>query len=70
MSFVAPLVHSDTHGFYLAQILLSKLNSAQANIYLKPYAIDEFVDVTLAENNLLDMQSHTQDLVQEIKTLL
>jgi len=70
LSFVAPLVHSDTHAFYRWQILFSKLNSAQANIYLKPYAIDEFVDVTLAGNNLLDMQSHTQDLIQEIKNFV
>lgn len=69
LSFVAPLVHSDTHQFYRAQIVLNKLESKQANIYLKPYAIDEFVDVTLAENNLLDMQSHTQDLTQKIENL-
>ncbi|EGK10535.1 AlwI family type II restriction endonuclease [Kingella kingae] len=67
LSFVAPLVHADTREFYRVQILLSKLNSAQANIYLKSYAIDEFVGVTLAGENLQDMREHTQDLVQQIK---
>lgn len=67
LSFIAPYVHEDTENFYKNSIIqiLSKKN--KQNIYLKPYNLIEFVDVTLKRENFKDMQEYSEKVLKEIR---
>ena len=58
LSFVAPIIHTDTLKRYDYMIYRSK--KEEWDIYLKAYSINEFVDTTLIKNNLQDMEQNTK----------
>jgi len=65
LSFVAPVIHQDTQYFYEYSIVMNKTESQ--NIFLKPYSIAEFIDVTLKKDNFKDMENHTRQVVENFK---
>lgn len=65
ISFIAPFVHEDTSTFFDFCIFDSKRKWYTVNI--KPYTIDEFTDITLAKNNLIDMEEYSSRILNELK---
>lgn len=68
LSFVAPYVHEDTVNYY--RISIVDVRSKQQEMYLKPYSIGEFIDVTLKEENFKDMENYTVQVIREFKDQL
>ena len=60
LSFIAPVIHSDTKEFYDYWVVKSKKKGY--NVSLKPYSIKDFVDITLQKENLSDMEKYTQNV--------
>lgn len=65
LSFVAPYIHTDTEEWYKYAICKERANNDTINI--KPYTIEEFVNVTLEKKNLEDMQAYSQGVVTEFR---
>ncbi len=68
LSFVAPIIHQDTKEFYDYSIVRHKIKEQSFN--LKPYSIPEFIDVTLASDNFMDMEIYTNQVVEEFRSNL
>lgn len=69
LSFVAPVIHQDTKEYFDYSLVRHKVG--EQNFYLKPYAISEFIDATLANQNFEDMETYTRevmvDFVEKLK---
>ena len=68
LSFIAPYLHEDTREFYNYCIVMHR--TADLNIYLKPYKIDEFIDATILKHNFSDMRAYTESVIEEFKNNL
>lgn len=68
LSFVAPYVHQDTKDYYNVSVVMNKI--VDKSIYLKPYDLFDFVDVTIAKNNFTDMEKYTNQIIQDFKNNL
>ena len=68
LSFVAPYVHLDTKEFFDISVIKSKKEDSK--IYLKPYSIDDFTDITIEKKNFNDMKEYTAEVFSEFKKLL
>lgn len=66
LSFVAPVVHSDTEEFYNNAIIKMILDD-EDNCYAKAYNIDGFVDVTQRKQNLQDMKAYKDGIVAKMR---
>lgn len=68
LSFVAPVIHQDTKDYFDYSVVRHKVKDQ--NLYLKPYPIDEFVDVTLACENFKDMEDYTDQVFENFRNNL
>ena len=68
LSFVAPYIHDDTREFYDISVIKSKMDGYE--IRLKPYSIDEFVQITSLKENFTDMKKYTQKVFENFKSKL
>ncbi len=68
LSFVAPVIHSDTKEFYDISVIKSTIDGYK--VRLKPYSINEFVEITLQKENLSDMKKYTQNVFENFKNKL
>ncbi len=68
LSFVAPFIHEDTREFYDISVIKSKMDGYE--IKLKPYSINEFVQITLKKENFTDMKKYTQKVFESFKSKL
>jgi small nuclear ribonucleoprotein (snRNP)-like protein len=68
LSFVAPFIHQDTKEFYDYSIVRHKIKNQNLNI--KPYSIDEFVEVTQLGKNFEDMKNYTKSVIEEFRNNL
>jgi hypothetical protein len=68
LSFVAPVIHSDTKDYYDYSIIKERID--KQNIYIKPYNIREFVEVSVAKTNFEDMKEYTGNIIDEFKERL
>lgn len=68
LSFVAPIIHTDTKEFYDYSIVRHKIKSQKFN--LKPYSIDDFLNVTMQSKNFDDMENYTTTVIQDFKNNL
>lgn len=69
LSFVAPTVHQDTKEFYDFTVVKNSMNNEYL-LHLKPYQVDEFVDVTVEKRNFEDMEHYTNATFQDFKNKL
>jgi len=65
LSFVAPVVHQDVKEFFNYSIVQSKSKGYEVN--LKPYPVDEFVEVTKQKENFTDMEQYTKNVINEFR---
>lgn len=63
LSFVAPYIHQDTEYFFNYSIIL--YNKSSQKIYIKPYIINDFIEVTLSKNNFQDMEIYTNQIIEQ-----
>lgn len=68
LSFVAPYIHNDTEEWYKYSIC-NALDRQNA-VYIKPYSIKDFIDVTVAKNNLQDMEEYSKNVIEEFRLRL
>ena len=68
LSFIAPTIHEDTKEFYDISIVKKQKKGFKVN--LKPYSINEFVEVTLKKENFDDMKIYTENVVSEFRSQL
>lgn len=68
LSFVAPIIHTDTKEFYDYSIVRHKIKSQKFN--LKPYSIDDFLNITIQSKNFDDMENYTTQVIQDFKNNL
>ena len=68
LSFVAPVIHTDTREFYDISVIKSTMDGYK--VRLKPYSINEFVETTLQKENLSDMEKYTQNVFDTFKNKL
>jgi hypothetical protein len=64
LSLVAPVVHLDTHNYY-ENALIQCLRDDKI-VYLKPYNLSEFIEVTKRKENLKNMEVFSQDIIDTI----
>ena len=62
LSFVAPLIHSDTDMFYQFSVFKMKKDGHLA--FIKPYSVEEFVDITNQKANFDDMAGYTEEALR------
>ncbi|MDB5160125.1 MAG: restriction endonuclease [Candidatus Saccharibacteria bacterium] len=60
LSFIAPHVHHDTDEFFEASVFKYRT----MNLKFKSYTIDRFIDVTLEQSNLNDMERNTTKILE------
>jgi len=65
LSFIAPIIHEDVRDYFNYSIVQSK--SKEYKVNLKPYPIDDFVDVTLRKENFIDMKNYTKNILDEFR---
>ncbi len=68
LSFVAPIIHDDVKEFFDYSIIKSRSNDYEVSI--KPYNLNEFVQVTQKRNNFEDMNYYTKGIVEEFRNNL
>ncbi len=68
LSFIAPVIHSDTKRFFDVSVVMEKSN--EYNVNLKPYTLSEFVTITKAKDNFNDMQNYTQNIFKNFRNNL
>jgi hypothetical protein len=68
LSFVAPFVHDDTTEFFDFSIIKHKTSGQQ--IFIKPYRLNDFVQVTLSKRNFEDMKNYTAQVVDDFRNKL
>ena len=66
LSFVAPVVHSDTIEFY-KNATIGMILEDEENCYIKAYGIDDFTDVTQKRINFNDMQAYKEEIVNTMR---
>lgn len=66
LSFVAPTIHDDTEEFYRTQVLI-QFQKKQKNIYLKPYSLSDFIEITSKNDNFNDMEKYTHTIINNMK---
>lgn len=69
LSFIAPYIHEDTNEFYKISIIKLAMNNKK-NLYIKPYSIEDFTNITVKENNLSDMEDYTLGIYNKLKDTL
>lgn len=68
LSFIAPVIHEDTKKFYDFSVVESKTEKNEINI--KPYNIEDFVDITLKKENFVDMEQYTSNVFEKFRSKL
>jgi hypothetical protein len=68
LSFVAPIIHQDTKDYFDYSIVRHKIK--EQNLNLKPYPINEFIEVTLACENFSDMENYTNQVIEDFRNNL
>lgn len=68
LSFVAPTIHQDVREFFDFSIVRSKSN--EYDVSIKPYDLNEFVDVTMVSENFEDMRNYTNNVIENFKNNL
>lgn len=68
LSFVAPFIHQDTKEFFDYSIVRHKIKDQSFN--LKPYSINEFVEVTQVCENFDDMKNYTKGVLEGFRNNL
>lgn len=68
LSFVAPVIHEDTKGFFDIASVQNQVAGKRINI--KPYDTESFVAVTLNKENFADMESYTNDVFSSFRKIL
>ncbi len=65
LSFIAPVIHQDTKEYFDYSVVRHKIK--EQNFYLKPYAIPEFIDKTLTNKNFTDMETYTNQVIEDFR---
>ena len=68
LSLIAPTIHEDTKDYF--DVSLIKSQTEGKKIYIKPYNIEDFLNVTLLKNNLVDMSNYSEKVFAEFKSKL
>lgn len=68
LSFIAPVIHSDTKRFFDVSVVMEKSNEYDIN--LKPYSLSEFVAITKEKENFQDMTNYTKDIFENFRNNL
>ena len=68
LSFIAPIIHEDVREFFNFSIVKSISNNYEVNI--KPYNLDDFINVTNASENFEDMRGYTNHVIDSFKNNL
>jgi len=68
LSFVAPTIHQDVREFFDYSIVKSRSNEYEVSI--KPYDLQEFVEVTQVSENFDDMRNYTKGVLEEFRNNL
>lgn len=68
LSLVAPIIHNDTKQILDVSLVLNKNNGN--NIYIKPYNIKDFVDITIKKHNFIDMEDYSKNIIDIFKSNL
>ncbi len=68
LSFVAPTIHQDVREFFDFSIVKSISNGYDVSI--KPYDLNDFIEVTSVNENFNDMQNYTKGVINEFKNNL
>lgn len=68
LSFVAPTIHQDVREFFDFSIVKSR--SSEYNVSIKPYDLQEFVEVTQSCGNFEDMQGYTNQVIESFRNNL
>lgn len=68
LSFVAPVIHQDVREFFDYSIVKSR--SKEYNVSIKPYDLQEFIDVTQVCENFDDMRDYTASVLEEFRSNL
>lgn len=68
LSFIAPIIHSDTKRFFDVSVVMEKLDKYDIN--LKPYSLPEFVEVTKEKENFQDMINYTIGVFENFRNNL
>jgi len=68
LSFVAPIIHQDTKEYFDYSIVKHRIRGQ--NFYLKPYAISEFINTTLTNQNFADMETYTNEVIADFRKKL
>ena len=68
LSFVAPVIHQDTKEFFDYAIVRHKIKDQSFN--LKPYSINEFVEITQVSKNFEDMKNYTKNVIADFRNNL
>ncbi len=65
LSFVAPVIHNDVNKFFDFAIVDSR--SSGYKVSVKPYNLNEFVEITQKKNNFEDMDYYTKNVIKEFR---
>ncbi len=68
LSFIAPFVHEDTAIFFDFSIVNNISQSLK--IFIKPYDLNNFIDITIAKRNFEDMEKYTDKTLNEFRQKL
>lgn len=68
LSFIAPVIHQDTKQFFDISLINNQVKGKMLNI--KPYNIQEFVEVTNKKENFSDMEKYTKKVFEIFKSRL
>lgn len=68
LSFVAPVIHQDVREFFDYSIVRSRSN--EYDVSLRPYDLQEFVEVTQVCENFEDMKNYTKGVLDEFRNNL
>ncbi len=65
LSFVAPAVHPDTRVFYEFSIFQTR-REGKVSIFIRPYSINEFIEVTVKKGNFISMENYTKEVLAKL----
>ncbi len=65
LSFVAPIIHKDVKEYFNYSIVQSKSTNYIVNI--KPYSLEDFVDITIRKENFKDMEEYSSKILNEFR---
>lgn len=68
LSLVAPIIHEDTKRFLDFSIIDSR--KEELDVYIKPYNLSEFIEITKERKNCEDMKMYCELKVEEFKSKL